>query len=222
MRSQMNRILYQCSRHLLFGRSLTQWLIIGLISSPFLCLLIFLQDTTGRWFIFGPLLLLSVVLLYGMWRVRKGGYLTFEEEPFDEKIAPERLKFPNKLSLSVSGPLKVNKSTRYFVEADAEFQTFQTRERAIMMKTDPTRFLLLAKSQETGWWYFFFFPNMVQSLRVGKLSFGTQSRPAIRLNIIPNEEEAEETLYLSFDTDEERARLLSDLFVDELDQKLIS
>ena len=64
-------------------------------------------------------------------------------------------------------------------------------------------------------------PDMVQTVAVGHLLFGSQRRPAIRITIVLAESADEETLYLSFDNLADRTRLLADLFFDDLADKLV-
>lgn len=220
MKGQINQLLYLFSRHFLFGRTLTQWLVIGLLGSPFLCLLTTLSATSWRWAIFAGLLLISLALLYLIWRTRKQGYVTFTAEPFTETITPAALGFPEKLTIYISGNLSVSKSTRYFANEAGHYQTFQTRERVIMLETAPKRLLLLAVTREKGWWYLFFMPKMVQSLAIGQLAFGRHHRPAIALTVLPEGSENPQVAYLSFDTIEARAQVLADLFADDLHTKL--
>lgn len=221
MKGQINQILYQFSRYFLFGRTVTQWLVIGLLISPFLCLLTTLSANPWRWAVFAILLLISLALLGLMWLIRKQGYVTFEAEPTTEVITPEQLNFPDKLNVYISGYLSVGKATHYFANEAGHYQTFQTRERVIMLETTPKRLLLLATTREKGWWYLFFMPKTVQSLTVGRLSFGRYHRPAIALTILPEDSETPQSVYLSFDTIAERSRVLADLFIDDLQAKLI-
>jgi hypothetical protein len=85
-----------------------------------------------------------------------------------------------------------------------------------MIEMAQTRYLLLAQSaeREVGWWYTFFTPKTVLNFVGGQVCFGPHLRPAIALIHQPDNADAPETLYLSFDSPADRATILADLYVD--------
>jgi hypothetical protein len=107
----------------------------------------------------------------------------------------------------------------YFVEEEAQYQTFQTRERVIMVKIAQTRFLWLIQSPEgeIGWWYTFFTPNLIRAVETGRLHFGRKTRPALRLTYQPDGSEIPQILHLTFDTVDIRRPILADLEADQID-----
>jgi len=217
--SRIDKLLYLFSRHFLFGWTLNRWLIVSLLVSPFICLLTFLNVSQWRWFLLAGLLLLAWGAIFTIWQIRKRGFLRFEPERLADEIPPDALAFPEKIPLRASGYFRVNNATRYFVEEEAHYQTFQTRERVVMVEISQTRYLLLSTSSEAemGWWYTFFTPRVIKRIESGQIQFGGQIRPALRLTYLPEATETAETIYLSFEDAAHRARVLADLQADEVD-----
>ncbi|MGQ9668424.1 MAG: hypothetical protein ACUVWB_14050, partial [Anaerolineae bacterium] len=101
----------------------------------------------------------------------------------------------------------------FFVDLEAIYHTFETREHAIMAHVPWSRFLLArSRRQYVGMWYAFFKPEDIRRIEIGELEYGLQYRPALRLHY--QGPKREETVLLAFSSEEERARALSDLYYD--------
>jgi hypothetical protein len=123
------------------------------------------------------------------------------------QLAPEQ-----KVPVRASGHLEVSDMKRYFVEAQAYFETVETREHIIIAWTPRWSFLGLADSprEEVGLWYAFFMPATIREIEVGEVHFGLRPRPALKV-VYQSESGSQETVYLSFDHPEQREIVLADL-----------
>lgn len=123
------------------------------------------------------------------------------------QLAPEE-----KVPVRASGHFEVSSMRRYFVEAQAYFETVETREHIIIAWIPPRSFLGLAASprQEVGLWYVFFMPATIQKIEVGKVYFGLRPRSALKV-VYRSELGSRETVHLSFDHPEQRQAVLADL-----------
>ena len=123
------------------------------------------------------------------------------------QLAPEE-----KVPVRASGHFEVSGMRRYFVEAQAYFETVDTREHIIIAWTPRWSLLGLADSprEEVGLWYVFFMPATIKEIEVGEVHFGPQPRPALKVVYQP-ESGSRETIYLSFDHPEQREVVLADL-----------
>ena len=208
------RLAYFAGRHYFGGWTLTRWIVLGLIFLP--VFLLPFRQRPGGLVIIGLVVLISLAALIAIWRVRRRGFLRFEPEPLVTSVEPDALPFPDKIPVRASGHFSVSGIVRYFVEETAQYQTFQTRERVIMVNIARTSFLFVINSleAEAGWWYTFFTPNILLGVEPGKLHFGSQVRTALRLTYQPEEADASKTVYLTFDTPEQRRCILADLEAD--------
>jgi hypothetical protein len=123
------------------------------------------------------------------------------------QLAPEE-----KVPVRASGHFEVSGMRRYFVEAQAYFETAETREHIIIVWTPLWSLLGVAASlrEEVGLWYAFFMPATIQEIEVGEVYFGLQPRLALRV-VYRSESGSQETVYLSFDHPEQREIVLADL-----------
>ena len=123
------------------------------------------------------------------------------------QLAPEE-----KVPVRASGHFEVSGMRRYFVEAQAYFETVETREHIIIAWTPLWSFLGLADSprEEVGLWYAFFMPATIQEIEVGRIYFGLQPRLALKV-VYQSESGSRETVYLSFDHPEQQEAVLADL-----------
>jgi len=138
--------------------------------------------------------------------------------------------------LRATGQFEVEGKEQDFTELQAYFRTFATREHAVMAIVPPSQLLLFANwpDHEIGMWYIFFKNTDLRRIEPGKLYFGSRPRPALRLSLEqevlpetspldvwggyrsgqPKIKKVKRTIYLSFDTAEERQRVLADLMAD--------
>lgn len=208
----LNQITYRLHRHAFLGWTLTRWLVIGLFLPPMLGLV-------GVWPLSRPIIFvlfaLGLAVTLALWRIKVAGYLRFTPtEPAFPAAAP--LPDTAEIPVRVSGRFSVSAATRYFVEAEAFYQTFQTRERVLKVTIPFSRFLLLAHSPEpeTGWWYAFFSPQTLKMVQPGVVHFGYLPRPALRLVYQPDGADKPEYLFISFDSTESGAKIIADLLAD--------
>jgi hypothetical protein len=120
----------------------------------------------------------------------------------------------SKVRVHATGFFEVSGMRRYLVETPADYTSFETREHCVMAQMPFSRFLLLGAfdRDEVGWWYAFFQPGMIRSLSGGMLYYGLRPRPALQLQIAADHQN--EVLYLSFDDEATRSRVLADLQLD--------
>lgn len=208
------RWLHDLDKHQWLETSLFAWL----VSSLFLFAMV-LGLAWGS-------LALSLVLVGGVvwlfisrWWGRRHFYVHFVPTPsLPPTISQEPLWPTDKLLLHVTGHLAVEGKEGDFSRLIAYYRTFETREHAIMARQTPSRFLMGRVSPEVlGMWYLFVTPDELTDVVGGRLYFGTQPEPALRLHIRRLNEKgkpAEEVAYLSFAGEEDRARVWADLLID--------
>ena len=216
MKGRLYKLIYQFSRHYLFGWTLYRWMLLALLLAPLILVLVSARQSAADIVILAAVTIISAACLFFTWRLRQGGYLDFEPHPPGEPTPANPLPPSEKIPLHASGNFSVGNRTRYFVEEAALYQTFKTRERAIMVAIERSRYLLLAQSSEAevGWWYAFFTPHIIQAVQPGRVCFGAHMRPALRITYYSQETDTPETLYLSFNSPDERRQVLADLEAD--------
>ena len=123
------------------------------------------------------------------------------------QLAPEE-----KVPVRASGHFEVSGMRRYFVEAQAYFETVETREHILIVWIPRRSLPGLAASprEEVGLWYAFFMPATIREIEVGEVHFGLRPRPALKV-VYQAESGSQETVYLSFDRPEQREIVLADL-----------
>jgi hypothetical protein len=222
------QFVYNLERHRLFRVRLHRWLI-------FLCLILPLAMWFRLWgasyFTSAFSTLIAAGVLVAMWWARRQRYVRFvdcvQSGPATYSLAAEEstrraasqhstdlpLAASSKVRVQATGFFEVSGRRRYFVEARADYTTFETREHCVMARIPLSRFLLLSKSNEdeTGWWYIFFQPSMIRSVEAGLLYFGRRPRPALRLEVAHDDNHKGEVLHLSFETEATRSRVMADL-----------
>jgi hypothetical protein len=204
------KINYRLNRLRLWGQPLNRWLFfLSLLGIPAVALdLIESGPITDAVVILACLSLMLALLWAGRTR-----YLIFRraENPSlttdGPQLAPEE-----KVPVRASGHFEVSGMRRYFVEAQAYFETVETREHIIIAWTPRWSLLGLADSprEEVGLWYVFFMPATIKEIEVGEVHFGPQPRPALKV-VYQSESGSRETVYLSFDHPEQREVVLADL-----------
>lgn len=181
--------------------------------------------------------LLLALWLFQSWAGRRY-YILFRQEPPPARHTPGSpiLDPMDKLLIRATGLFEVEGKEQTFSELQAYFRSFETREHAVMALAPPSSFLLLGgwPDHEIGMWYMFFKNQDLRRIDPGTLRFGARERPALRLQIeqeIPQETSPldvwggyrsgkprrklrRSTIYLSFDTPEDRQRVLANLTAD--------
>ena len=204
------KINYRLNRLRLWGQPLNRWLFfLSLLGIPAVALdLIESGPITDAVVILACLSLMLALLWAGRTR-----YLIFRraENPSlttdGPQLAPEE-----KVPVRASGHFEVSGMRRYFVEAQAYFETVETREHIIIAWTPRWSLLGLADSprEEVGLWYVFFMPATIKEIEVGEVHFGPQPRLALKV-VYQSGSGSRETVYLSFEHHEQREVVLADL-----------
>lgn len=153
---------------------------------------------------------LTTVALVG----RFVGYVRFKPDKAPPPSAPAVPLVPtDKIPHRATGRFEVEGKRRYLVEVQAWFRTFETREHAVMAYRQPSRlFPGEWPAHEVGMWYIFFQPEHIRAVETGQVLFGPT--PRLGLRITYRSGERMETVLLSFDSEEERQRVLADLLRD--------
>jgi len=206
------KISYRLSRLQIWGQPLNRWLFfLSLLGILAVAVDLIESGPVADGLVILAGLGLMLALLWA-WRAR---YLIFRKAEHSSssaladgpQLAPEE-----KVPVRASGHFEVSDMRRYFVEAQAYFETVETREHIIIAWTPLWSFLGLADSprEEVGLWYAFFMPATIQEIEVGKVYFGLQPRLALKV-VYQSESGSRETVYLSFDDPEQRELVLADL-----------
>jgi hypothetical protein len=209
------KLAYLMSRHYVFGNNLSRWAVIvvgltlGIViwrATKVLVLALVLAVMTG------------LIVAFVLARARRRRYIRFEflSAALDHPVTPRMLPPDRRVHVRATGHFEVNKRRRHFVEAMAQFQTFETRERMVMVNIRGSSLLRLAHSprREVGWWYTFFQPELIGQIELGRLHFGHAFRPALKISVRSAGGAEPEVLFLSFDDEVARALVLADLKVD--------
>lgn len=204
------KINYRLNRLRLWGQPLNRWLfflsLLGIVAVA--VDLVESGPVTDAIVILACLSLMLVLLWAGRRR-----YLIFRrtENPSLTTDVPQ-LAPEEKVPVRASGHFEVSGMRRYFVEAQAYFETVETREHIIIAWMPRQSLLGLADSprEEAGLWYAFFMPATIKEIEVGKVHFGPQPRPALKV-VYRSESGSQETIYLSFDHPGQREVVLADL-----------
>jgi hypothetical protein len=190
----------------------------------------------------GALICLALLLaLFGGQRLaQRSQYVHFrlDDPPAHPMPGAAPLSPADKLLVRATGLFEVEGKAQRFTELPAFYRSFSTREHAIMAAVQPTHRLAgLARwpEDEIGMWYIFVKSNELHQVQPGVLSFGRARRPALRLQVeqvLPEKNAVmdawglqwgkdksklatrQQTIYLSFDSEAERARVMRDLVAD--------
>ncbi|HEY65629.1 MAG TPA: hypothetical protein G4O02_13765 [Caldilineae bacterium] len=213
-RSRLLKLAYQLHRHEFSGRALDRWL--GIILAVIALVWAWGWLPGGWWVTAVAAILLVLLIAFELW-ARRAAYVHFA--PQDAAIlAPqpekEPLKPEDKIAIRATGHFEVEGRRQFFADLQAFFRTFATREHAVIAYVPRSRFLGLGQwpSEEVGMWYIFFLPQQVIALEPGTLAFGGQQRPALR--IAYQGAKRLETVYLTFDSEDDRQRVQDDILWD--------
>jgi len=201
--------LYRLHRHYFLGWTLVRWLVILSFALPILLFTGIIPGGIPMRVIGGSF---SLSVLFLIWRTRRFGFHRFiaaENHPFD-KITADALPFSKKIPIRVSGVFAVGKNRQNFVDEPAFYQTFETRERVLMLKISQS------PNKNVGWWYNFFTPAQVQAINYGILKFGLQPRPALQLIVKPDGSEKVISFIIATDSPDNMTQILADLKADGL------
>lgn len=165
---------------------------------------------------------LGVLMLRG-WAARRS-YVVFSSESARPAPAPGVLAPDDKVALRATGRFEVEGRTAFFASLQAYWRTFATREHAIMAIRNPSRFLLLGSvpTEQLGMWYMFIPAQAVEGVTAGRLAFGPDNGPALRVvyRRVSRDRDARkatkpvrETVYLMFDDESALKRVWAGLNV---------
>jgi hypothetical protein len=236
MSAYLLKALYILRRYQTIGAPLQRWIIVILLLAALLTAIGLLPGGPA-----GSLigLLLALALLAGQ-RVAEGRqYVHFRPDPAGQPaLAATPVSPAEKLSVHATGLFEVEGREQRFTELPAHYRRFSTREHAIMAVVAPSRRLAgLANwpEGELGMWYIFVKHGELRQVQPGVLGFGRARRPALRLlveQVLPDKNAVldawglqwgkdksklatrQQTIYLSFESEAHRARVMGDLALD--------
>jgi len=196
---------YHLWRRRLAGLPLTVWLVVVLAILATVGLLGLGGAPGFLGLISLPLVLLLLAL--AIWAAKEG-YLTFQAEDFAPSPKP-LLQPDEKVFVRASGYFEVEGKKGYFVDLAAAFETFETREHAVLAYVPPSP---LWPRNQVGMWYVFFKPQDVKRLEWGRISFGRKALPALRITYQTSK--GERTVYLASPHIERLMRIWQDIELD--------
>lgn len=212
------KILHNLDTHYFVEVKLRAWLNWALVILAVLALL-------GRFpgsYAAAILFLLIIAFLSLSSRYARGRYYIHfvpekNPEPPDEPPAP--LWPEDKLRLHASGHFHVEGMEGDWTRLVAYYRTFETREHAIMARRTPTQFLKVGQvNPETlGMWYIFIAPENLLDVTPGRIYFGGEGEPGLRLRWRRFDEKGrpvESFAFLHFDSEPDRRRVQADLLLD--------
>lgn len=228
---------YILHRYHFMGAPLDRWIAVLLLATGGLVAIRWLAAGPA-----GALLclLLALALFVSQRVAQRRQYVAFRAEgPAVQTAAGAMPLNPaDKLALHATGTFEVEGKAQPFTELPATYRSFSTREHALAAVVPPSRRLAGLASwpeRETGMWYIFVKSNELRQVQPGVLRFGSARRPALRLlveQVLPDKNAVmdawglqwgkdksqlstrQQTIYLSFDGEAERARVMFDLAAD--------
>jgi len=229
--------VHQLHRHHWAGAPLDRWIAVLLVIVAGLMTIRWLPGGLRGVAVCGGLVLL--LFLVQSWAERRL-YLVFRRDgqPAGQRPGAPILNPMDKLLVRASGLFEVEGKEQTFTELQAYFRSFETREHAVMAIVPPSNFLALGNwpDHEIGMWYMFFANKELRQIEPGRVCFGARERPALRIEVereLPVESSPLDvwggyrtarrrakpktrraTIYLSFDSDDSRQRILDDLAAD--------
>ena len=211
------RLLYNLDHFYFFEVRMHTWANWLLIMLTVLALLF---GVPGRHIIAGLFLALILLLSLGSRYARRRRYIHFvPETPEPPEDPPPPLWPQDKLLHHATGHFEVEGKEADWTRLIAYYRTFETREHAIMARLTPMRFLKVGElpPQQLGMWYRFIDPENLLEATPGRIYFGGQVEPGLRLRYRRFDEKGkarEDIFFLHFDTEADRTRVLADLLLD--------
>ena len=209
VRGILFRLAYQLQSHRWNGWRLTYWLSFALVLLAGLASLDVVRG--GRATVSGAAAVF--LLLWGLvlWAGRSQYVLFLAEEQRTNPGLAVPLEPSDRIEVRATGNFEVEGKESHFSDLQAYFRTFSTREHAVMAIVPPSRFLLLGTlpRKEVGMWYIFIHHEQILEVTPGRVRFGLQERPALR--VVCQEDAGRKTVYLSFNDHSHRQRVWADL-----------
>lgn len=232
----MFKASYLLRRHELSGAPVDRWLLFLLVMLAGLAAVGLVPGGAGSVLLCAALALLLVALQ--AWAGRCN-YLVFRpDKTMAPRMRPVSLPPSNSLPVRATGLFEVEGKAQRFTELPATYRSFSTREHALMAVVPPSRLLgglVKWPEHEIGMWYIFVKSGELRQVEPGTVSFGRAKRPALRLlaeQVLPDNngvmdawglqwgkdrsqrKTRQQTIYLSFNGEAERALVMADLLVD--------
>ena len=237
MQPLLLKTLYILRRYQAMGMPLERWLVILLLLAALLLAVGLLPGGLA-----GALICLALLLalFVGQGLAQRRQYVHFRAQgPVTQPMpGAASLKPADTLTLRATGLFEVEGKAQRFTELPAYYRSFSTREHALMAVVAASRRfagLVSWPADEHGMWYIFVKTNELLQVQPGTLGFGRARRPALRLlvaQVLPDKNAVmdawglqwgsdksklntrEQTIYLSFDGEMERERVMGDLLAD--------
>lgn len=226
------KLSYLLQRYRFWGAPLQRWLALSLALLALLCLLRVLPGGAPA-----ALLCLLLIPLSYAWNTaaRRSQYVQFHRSRDVQPPGALRLNPAERVTARATGQFEVSGKQRRYSETPAQYQSFATREHALIVtvaEVTRLRGLVRGPEGERGMWYLFFQPTELRSVEPGILRFGLNARIALRLEIgqilqqqspsdawgIPrssrDKSERRQIVYLSFTAPEDRNKVWGDLLAD--------
>ncbi len=230
--ARLSKLSYQLRTYYLGGWSLQRWamtLALGLAALLALQWVLRGQPPTPWWhWLLPAALVLGAVTLWtlGRWSA-SGFYVKFDAEPDAALPAPVALSPNDKVVMRATGHFAVEDRAQDFADLQSYWRTFALREHTVMAAAPDSRFLVLGQFPEEliGMWYIFFTPEAIREVTPGRLTFGADAGPALRVRYTRTEPNANakkpprviaETAYLKFADEDARNQVWGDLLVDDV------
>jgi hypothetical protein len=227
------KTLYVLRRYQVLGAPMQRWIVVLLLLVALLLAVGLLPGGLAGGLIG---LLLAIALLAGQRLAESRQYVHFRPDAGGQPaLAGTPISPAEKLAVHATGLFEVEGREQRFTELPAFYRSFSTREHALMAVVQPAlRLAGLARwpENELGMWYIFVKHNELRQVQPGTLGFGRARRPALRLLVeqtLPDKNAVmdawglqwgkdksqlrtrQQTIYLSFDGEAERARVMGDL-----------
>ena len=237
MQPLLFKTLYVLRRYQVMGLPMERWVAILLLAAALLFAVGLLPGGLA-----GALICLAslLALFIGQILAQRRQYVDFHAQMPSAQLIPgaAALKPADTLTLRATGLFEVEGKAQRFTELPAFFRSFSTREHALMAVVSPARLLggmTRWPEDEIGMWYIFVKHDELRAVQPGVLRFGRSRRPALRLQVeqvLPEKNAVmdawglqwgkdksklatrQQAIYLSFDGEADRERVMGDLMVD--------
>ncbi len=207
-------VLYNLKRHRFIGWPLLRWLrLVTLAIGIYLVL-----ARVSVWLAATAFALLALSLLLEL-LLERASYVEFA--PSQVPLPRPARMFPEeKVGLRATGHFGVEGKWKTFVDLEAYFRTFNSREHAIMAWVPPSRYMAIGRwpRDELGLWYIFFTHDQILEITPGIVGFSGSRGHGLRIRYVEPAEgkkkSAESTVFLSFSTEQDREKVWADLLWD--------
>ena len=208
------KFLYQLNHHYLFEIRLRTWVSWILAMLAILLLLVRLPGSLEiSIFLVGIVLVLT---LGNRW-ARRRDYIHFSPTRFTAPTSPPSpITLDETILHDASGPFSVEGKEANWTHLSARYRTFRDREHVIMAQLTPTSLWGVGAPDATmlGMWYFFIKEEQIISLTAGKIYWGGEVKPGLKLRFQKNNAQGKRdhgVFYLHFNSEMDLHRVWADL-----------